>query len=92
MAVDRETNLKLRQARLETNSLNTTVLLSAFVGVLALRRQALLLHLISSSGNVTADAPNNNLHKFQGTINAEGSDPVSVNNDNVLLRVCICSL
>ena len=66
----RETNLKLRSARLETNGLNTPALLSAL------------------RGTITADAPNNNLHKFNGAINPEGKDSLSVNNDHVLLRVC----
>ena len=46
-------------------------------------------HLSGLLGVVRCDAPNNNLHKFNGAIELVDSPKIAVTNDNVLLRGCI---
>ena len=67
----RETNLKLRRARVETNKLVTPAALSAI------------------TSTITAEAPNNNLHKFNATMVVPGKDKLVYTLDHVLLRGCI---
>ena len=66
-----ETNLKLRRAKLETNTLRTPELLSTL------------------TATVSADAPNNNLHRFNATIVMPGKEKLVCTQDHVLLRGCV---